>query len=236
MRHLLLNVVALSLLAFPAFAEAPTPSKPATLEITASADVVAAPDVATISSGVMSSATTAAAALSQNAEAMSKVLAALKAFGIPAGDIQTSGLSVSPQYVYAQNEPPTVSGYQASNNVSIRLTKLDTVGSVIDTLVSVGANQINGPTFGIDKPDPLLDNARTEAIAKARARAALMADAAGLKLGRIVSISENASGGFQPPAPMMRMSAMAAEAASTPVAAGQMSLTATVSIVFELLP
>ncbi len=240
MRRLLLALAAFAVIATPALAqEAPPPPhapKPTTLEVMATADVNAAPDVATISSGVVTNAATAAAALAQNAEAMNKVFAALKALGIPAQDIQTHGLSISPQYAYKENEAPTVSGYQASNNVNIRLTKLETVGSVIDALVKEGANQINGPTFGIDKQDPLLDAARTEAITKARARATLMATAAGLKLGRIVSITENATGGFQPPMPMMRMSAMAAEAAPTTVAAGQLNLTASVTVVFELTP
>lgn len=243
MRQKLLTLTILALLATPVMAQEalppPAPHVPprvTTLEVMASADVTAAPDVATISSGVVSHAGTAAAALASNAEAMNKVFAALKALGIPAADIQTSGLSINPQYAYKENEAPTVTGYQASNNVNIRLVKLDTVGSVIDALVKEGANQINGPTFGIDKPDPLLDNARREAITKARARAELMATAAGLKVGRIVSISESGAQAIQPPMPMMRMSMAAAQAAPTPVAAGQLTLTAGVTVVYELVP
>lgn len=236
MRRLFLTATTLALLATPVLAQEAAPAlKPATLEVVAAADVKAAPDMATISTGVMTQGTTAATALSANASAMNKLFAALKALGIPAADIQTSGLNVNPQYVYRDNEAPHVTGYQAINTLSVRLTRLDTVGSVIDTLVKEGSNQISGPTFGIDKPDPLLDNARREAVGKARARAALLAEAAGLKLGRILSISETAAAS-PPPMPMMRMAAMADGAASSPVAAGQLSLSASVTMVFELTP
>jgi len=236
MRRLILTATTLALLATPVLADEPQRPMPTTLEVVATADVKAAPDMATISTGVVAHGGTAAAALSANATSMNKLFAALKELGIPATDIQTSGLSVNPQYAYKENEAPRVTGYEATNTLSVRLTKLDTVGSVIDTLVKEGSNQISGPTFGIDKPDPLLDNARREAVGKARARAELLAGAAGMKLGRIVSITENAAVNQPGPVPMMRMAAMAAEAAPSPVAAGQLNLSASVTMVFELTP
>lgn len=239
MRNLLPTLTVLALVSAPALAQEAPPlavPKTTTLEISASADISAAPDMATIGAGVMTQAPTAAEALSKNAAAMNKLFAALKALGIDAKDIQTSGLSVNPQFVYRENQAPTVTSYQASNNVNVHLTKLDTVGSVIDALVKQGANQISGPTFGIDKPDPLLDNARKEAITKARARAELLAGAAGLHVGRIVSITESASEDVPAPRPMMRTMAMAASAPPTPVSEGELSLTANVTMVFELTP
>jgi uncharacterized protein YggE len=128
---------------------------------------------------------------------------------------------------------PEIVGYQVNNSVSVRQRQLGDYGKVIDTLVGAGANQVNGPTFQLDKTDGALDAARTEAIAKARARAQLYASAAGLRVVRIVSISE--SGGRTPTVPMYRM-AVADAAPVPPVATGEVSLSASVTVQFELAP
>ena len=172
-----------------------------------------------------------------------RVIAALKRAGIADRDIQTSNLSLNP--VYAQQRPrpdgtmepeqPLIIGYQVSNTVSVRQRKLGEFGQVIDTLVSAGANQVNGPSFQIDNPDEALDEARTEAVAKARSRASLYARAAGLKVLRILSISE--SGGYAPQPMMMNTRAMASDAGGAPpVAAGEVSLNTSVTVQFELAP
>ncbi|MBC2652513.1 SIMPL domain-containing protein [Novosphingobium aerophilum] len=227
---------------------APRPSPaavaPTLLSLSAEGRVTRAPDVATFSAGVVSQGTTASEALRANAADMTRVIAALKKAGVADKDIQTSNLSLSPVYQPQRNLPdgtmepaqPRIIGYQANNSVSVRHRNLGDLGKVIDALVSAGANQVNGPGFEVDNPDPAQDEARTTAMTKARARAELYARAAGLRVGRIVSISE--SGGWQPPQPVMyRMAAMeAAPAPSSPVQAGELQMTVTVQVQFELVP
>ena len=207
--------------------------QPATLNLTATAEVQAAPDIAGIGAGVVTQATEAQAALAANSEKMVRVIAALKKAGVADRDIQTSGLNLQPQFRYEHNQPPVLTGFQASNRVQVTLRDLKGAGRVIDTLVAEGANQIDGPDFRVAAPEPLLDKARAEAVAKARARAELYAQAAGLRVVRITAISE----GFEqrPPVPMARM--VAAEAAAAPpVSPGEVGLSATVSMAFELAP
>jgi uncharacterized protein YggE len=207
---------------------------PATLTLSAEAEVQAAPDIADIGAGVVTQATDAQAALAANSAQMTRVVAALKKAGVADRDIQTSGLNLQPQYRYEQNQPPTLTGFQAANRVQVTLRDLKGSGRIIDTLVKEGANQIDGPSFRVANPDPLMDKARTEAVAKARTRADLYARAAGLRVKRITSISE----GFEqrPPMPMMRSMAMADVAAAPPppVAPGEVGLVARVTMAFEL--
>ncbi|HKX79606.1 MAG TPA: SIMPL domain-containing protein [Novosphingobium sp.] len=203
------------------------------------------PDVAVFNAGVTTQGKTAAEALGQNSRAMTQVIASLKRAGIAERDIQTSNLSVSPLYAEPRRLPdgsveqqaPVIVGYQVSNNVSVRQRRLGDYGKVIDTLVSAGANQVNGPSFQLDDADPALDEARIEAMKKARARANLYAGAAGLKVVRILSISE--SGGYYQPQPVFyaRDAAMAAPAPPpAPVQPGELQLTASVTVLFELAP
>lgn len=208
------------------------PPMPTTLSIVAEANVERAPDVADLSAGVVTQAATASEAMRANASKMSAVIAALKRAGIADRDVQSSSISLQPQYRYQDNVPPVLTGYQASNTVSVEIRKLGDMGRTIDALVSVGANQINGPSFRVDQPDSALDEARAAAVAKARARADLYARAAGMHVARILSIGEN---GASTPVYPMPMRAMAMKvAADTPVAPGDVALTASVNMVFEL--
>jgi uncharacterized protein YggE len=162
---------------------------------------------------------------------MTAVLAAVKRAGVAERDIQTSQLSIQPQTVYAENVPPRVTGYQATNTVNVKVRNMANVGKVVDALVAQGGNQLNGVSFSIDEPDAALNGARTEALKRARARADLYAQAAGMRVHRIVSISE--SGVMEPPRPVPMM-AMARMAEGTPVAPGEVNLTANVTVMFEL--
>ena len=203
------------------------------LSVSAQADAKRVPDVATISAGVVTQAADANAAMRSNAEQMSKVVAAIKAAGIAERDVQTSGISVQPQYRYAENQPPAITGYQASNTVNLKVRDIAKLGKILDTLVAQGANQVNGPSFEVDKPDEGYDEARLAALKKAEARAETYAKALGLRVRRIVSISEG--GGFQPPIPMMRMQAMDAMGAKeTSVSPGENTLSVSIDVVFEL--
>ncbi len=211
------------------------------LTVSADGRSARAPDLAVFTAGVASTGKTAGEALAANSADMNRVIAALKRAGIADRDIQTSNLNLNPVYEQRQPRPngsvaaqePKIVGYQVNNSVTVRQRNLAEFGRVIDTLVSAGANQVSGPDFQVDKPDSALDDARIEAMGKARARADLYARAAGLKVVRIVSISE--SGGYAPPPmPMYRVQMAAAEAAPTPVAAGEVALSANVTVQFEL--
>lgn len=203
------------------------------LSISAEAKVTRTPDIATLSTGVVTQATDANAALRQNTEQMTKVVAAIKAAGIAERDVQTTGISINPQYRYVENQLPTITGYQASNTLNVKVRDIAKLGKVLDTLVAVGANQVNGPSFEIDNPDEAYDEARIAAIKKAQSRAELYAKTLGLRVRRVVSINEG--GGNAPPLPMptmLRMQAM--EASDTPMAPGESALSSTINVVFEL--
>ncbi len=204
---------------------------PRTIAMSGTGTVKGPPDMADISAGVTTEAPTAAAALAANTAAMNRVFAALEKQGIARRTIQTSNFSVSPNYSSrTPNETPRLAGYRVSNQVHVILEDITKAGMALDALVAAGANQMNGLNFSIKEPAPLLAKARSEAVADARLRAQQYAAAAGVALGQILSISEG--GSSEPPRPMYRIMAMAAD--SVPVAAGEESVSANVTIVWEI--
>ncbi len=234
-------IMALAMLPAAAAAQTPptvepmVPAAGTILDVSAEGRTTRVPDLATIRAGVVTHAPTAAAALSDNAARMAKVLAALKRAGIAPRDVATATVGLSPQYRYADNVPPVITGYQANNGVTIRFRDVAKSGTILDTLVAEGANQIDGPNLSIDKPDAALDEARTDAVKRARARAELYAAAAGLKVGRVISIAEagqdaGGGGGVQP---MMFARAAMADA-KTEVVPGDKTVTVTLSVRFLL--
>lgn len=198
-----------------------------------------APDIATVNAGVRTQGATAAEALRTNTEQMNKVFAALKSLGIADADMQTSSFSVQPVYQQpappvpgqTQNEPPKIAGYQVFNQVTITLRDLSKLGTALDTLVSSGANDMYGVSFGIADTDPLTDKARDAAIKEAARKAQLMAASAGVKLGRIMSLSESSA---TPPVPMYRARLAEAAAAPVPTAAGEQVIGADATLVYEI--
>ena len=207
------------------------------LEVSATGRVVRAPDVATVRAGVVTQGATAAAALQDNATHMAQVIASVKSAGIAARDLSTSNVSLQPQYRYADNQPPVITGYQATNSVSVKFRDIARSGAVLDALVKAGANQIEGPAMSLAQPDAALDAARVEAVKRAQARAALYAQAAGMRVERMLSINEageNDGGSPQPPV-MFRVSAMSArDGASTQVLPGETDVTVTINVRFVL--
>ena len=206
---------------------------PPMITVTGTGTVEAVPDIATLSIGVTTQGETAAEALSANSAALDAVMARLTAAGIEARDMQTSNLSLNPNwtgYDSSSVSGPTIAGYVASNMLTIRVRALDGLGAVLDAAVADGANTLNGLTFGLADPEPVLNAARQEAVADARARAELLATAAGVKLGRVLSISE----GSAPvdPVPMFRAEA---SAAPVPVAGGELGLSANVTIFYQIV-
>jgi uncharacterized protein len=193
-----------------------------------------APDIAMITVGVSVDAETASTAMSQQTTKMNGVFAAVKAAGIADRDMQTSNLSLNPIYDYPPNQQPRMKGYNASNQITIKVRDLKNLGKTLDAVVKGGGNTIHGVSFSIDKPESYQNEARVEAIKDAAAKAELYAQAVGYKVKRIVTVSEMDY--FPQPMPMMaRMQLQDAAAEATPVAAGEVSLTQTVSVTFELV-
>src|SRR5687767_15151087 len=202
------------------------------LDVVATGEVTRVPDIARVTAGVITTATTATAALEQNARQMASVRQALRQAGIPDRDIQTSAISLYPDY--RQDERgmnPQLIGYRASNEVSVRFRDIAATGKILDALVAQGANQINGPMLTIDKPEQALDEARLAALATARSRAELYARAAGKRVGRLLSISEAGGGAI----PMGRIMAQAASMRdSTSIEPGEQSVAVSLAVSFEL--
>lgn len=204
-----------------------------TLTVSATGEASRTPDFASVGAGVVTQADTVDAAMRDNAARMSQVLAALRNAGIAERDIQTSRVSLAPQYRYEENHAPAIVGYQANNSVSVKVRDLARLGRVLDALIAPGANQINGPDFGIEHPEAAYAEARREAVRMALVQAQTYADALGVKVRRIVRINES---GASVNLPMPRMRAMAAPVAdaATPIASGETTLSVQIEVEFEL--
>ena len=204
-----------------------------TVTVSATGSVLAAPDEATIATGVTSEAMTARDALTKNTEAMKKVIEELKSQGVEAKDIQTTQFNVEPVYVYPkEGQPPSVTGYRVNNMLGVRVRNLDKLGGVLDQLVTAGANQMNGISFDVSKAETLKDDARKAAMENAKRRAQLLATAAGAEVGEVLQISEETS--QQGPRPVVFAKQRAAMAESVPVERGEQELEARVTVTWKL--
>jgi uncharacterized protein YggE len=204
------------------------------LDISATGEVSRVPDVAVITAGVVSRSATATGALQDSASRMSQVLAALKKAGVADRDVQTSNVSLNPEYRYPQDQAPQLVGYTASNSVTVRFRDIRNSGKILDALVREGANQINGPDLVVDKPEAALDEARAKAIAIGRARADLYARSLGMRVARVVSVSESVSYPAPPPMPMYARAEVISGTLATKVVPGEQKLQVNLSMVFEL--
>lgn len=194
--------------------------------------VTAVPDIASINTGVSTQADTAREALSGNNKAMNALFQELSKAGIEEKDIRTSNFSVSPVYEpYQRNKPRKISGYQATNQVTVVVRNLKKLGNLLDSVVSAGSNRINGVQFSVADPKKLLDQARRKAVKDAMRRARLYADAAGAELGKILQIQER---GTHFPRPRMMAADAVRSEKSVPVSRGTQTLSATVGIRIEL--
>jgi len=229
MRFLCVLIVGLSLAA-PAMAQTPDRA----ITVTARAEVQAEPDLATLTLGVEATAKTAAAAMAQASDSTAAVLDYLAEAGVEKADMQTSQLSLNPIWSNYSASNPTrrIDGFAASNMVTVRVRDLDSLGRVLDQVIQKGANSFRGLSFGLQNPDPLMDQARIEAVQEARRKAELYAQAAGVTLGPLVSLSE---AGNVVPQPMMMMEA-ARMSADVPIAMGEVGISAGVTLVFEITP
>lgn len=225
-------------------AEAPAPANttpsraPAVLNVTGQGVVRSVPDMAELSIGVTSSADTAAAALAENSEALTAVIEKLKQAGIEERNLQTAGMSVTPEWSNSysssssEGDSNRITGYSAQNMLSVQVLAIGDLGAILDAAVSTGANSVHGPSFGLQDPRQAEDKARLAAVADARVKGELLAEAMGMKLGALVSLTDGAGYGGMP-SPAYRLEAASA---SVPVQIGEVATSAAVSVVWELLP
>lgn len=219
------------LAALPAVAQEGT--QPRTLAVSGEGVVSAAPDTAQLRLGVVREAAEAAEALDRNSAAMQKVLDAVRETGVEERDVQTTRIDVSPQYPRQRPdaaEPPRISGYRVSNQVRVHVRDLDRLGEVVDAVVAAGANEIHGLEFSVAEPAPLLDRARTLAVADAQRRARVLAEAAGVQLGPVLELGES-DAGAPPPRPV---AFEMARDAGTPVARGEQEFSARVHVTYAI--
>lgn len=206
-----------------------------TLNLSAYGETKVAPDMATITLGVMTEAKTAAEAMQSNATRMNAVMASLRKAGIPDKDIQTSNLNLNPQYRYQENQPPLLVGYQASNNVTITVNDLKRLGPAVDASVASGANQVHGISFGLQDSTTAENAAREAAVKALAAKADLYARATGHRVTRLVSLSEGGGYAPQPPMPMVAYAAKReAMDAGTSIAGGELKVRIDITGLYEL--
>jgi hypothetical protein len=227
-------VTAAAQIAFAETAPADAAFQATTLSLTASGEVMASPDKATITLGVQTEGATAAQALAANAEQMTRVVAALKRAGIAERDTQTAQLTVNPKYAYEPNQPPRLTGYEASNQVAITVRDLKRLGSTVDAAVGAGATNVNSIAFGFVDPTTVQNAARLQAVKALQAKAGLYAKAVGHPILRLVTLSEGPA--FLPPVPIPEIMAVGAKrmAAETPVSIGETQVRIQVTGVYEL--
>ncbi|WP_323803546.1 SIMPL domain-containing protein [Sulfitobacter litoralis] len=191
-----------------------------------------APDTATIRLGVSERAASAAEAMAQTSEKVRGILNQLDSLKIAGLDRQTSGLYLRPVYDNGSRNdttPVQVSGYEAGNTVSVTVRDLSKLGQLLDAVVAEGANDFNGLQFGLQDNQAALEQARKDAVSDAMARAKQLADAAGVKLGKVVSMSET-SQGFRP----MEMRSAQMKSMDMPIETGEVDVSAQVSLQFEI--
>ncbi|MEL7273628.1 MAG: SIMPL domain-containing protein [Pseudomonadota bacterium] len=236
-RTTLAGALALSLTSLNTVAHGAEP-KPGRIDVSATASAAVAPDMAVMDLSVIREADTAAEALTVNNAAMAEVLASLKEAGIADKDLQTSNFNIQPRYFYpkrlknGEQQPPRIVGYQVSNSLTVRLRDLAKLGSVLDRTVRLGVNSGGQVRFTNDNPDAAREQARKNAMAKAMAKAKTLAEGAGVKVGRVLAISER---GAAQPRPIARMARSVAKAeAAVPVASGENSYAITVNVSFEI--
>lgn len=206
-----------------------------TISVSGLGTVTAEPDIASISTGVVSEAETAKEAMAKNSAVMSAMIDALKASGLDAKDIQTTNLSVQPRYQSSRDgRPPSINGYTVHNQARIIVRDIKRLGDILDQAIRLGSNQISGISFEVSRADDLRDEARKLAMANAQRKAKLYAEAAGASLGQPLSIEEPGSFPIFRPMAGMARAALAGDGAAPPVEAGSLKLEAHVNVTFAI--
>jgi hypothetical protein len=231
-----LSHVAVVLLATSAFAQQPAGPPPPyeTVSVTGTGRSNVAPDRFTFTAGVQTIASTVDEAVNQNNAKVAAVLAALKRAGAGEKDLRTSNFSIYPQQDYSQGKMPRILGYQVSNNITVTRSEVGEAGKLLQAAISAGVNTTSGLNFEVSDPTRGRDEGLRAAFLDARAKATLLAQAAGRTLGRAVQISEGVQQGVRPPYPMPEMRAQAMAVSDVPVDSGTQEVTYSVTAIFEL--
>lgn len=207
--------------------------------VTGQGSVDVAPDMAVLVLTVTREAETARSALDANSSAMNDVLTAMKAEGIEARDLQTSGFSIRPKYTYPspkssqKQETPRIVGYTVRNSLTVRVRDISAVGVILDKSVTLGVNEGGNIMFTNDDPSAVITQARIKAVKDAMNKAKTLAEAAGVKTGKLLEISEQS---YSPrPRPMARAEmSMARSADAVPVATGENTYKVTVNVSYAI--
>lgn len=207
------------------------------LPVTASAEMKVAPDKATIRAGVLTEGKDASKTAAENTLKMTAVFDALNRASVPKSQIRTSQLSLSPRYDYENRKKPRIVGYSANNLITVTTKDLNQVSSIIDALIQAGSNNLQGVEFSLSDPDTAKAKVLEEAIKKARAKAQLVARSAGITLGPLQSINVDSSGNsaYNRNYDEIIVTASRGGEPSTPVSQGELSVKATVNLVYEML-
>lgn len=207
---------------------------PGQLHINVRGTASAVPDIARLNAGVVAQAATASQAMADQRDRMTQVIAAIREAGVAERDIQTSGINLSPLYTRGEGRgtPPLISGYQASNQVTVIIRDLSKVGAGLDALVESGANNLGQVSFGFSNQAELVEKARADALSELKKRRDFYASAGGLKIGRLMILSEG--GGHRPPSPVMMMDRAESAKASTPIAPGESEVSVTLAATYEI--
>lgn len=208
------------------------------LSFSVNEEVRSRPDQAQIGAGVTTMGATAVEALRANSAAMAKLVAAIKARGVRDEDIQTSGISLSPQYDYTPTQnggQPRFTGYQVSNNVRVTTRDIAKLGEMLDALIAAGGTNVDGPYFSMADPDALLAGARAAAMKKAEAKAMDYARIAGYRSVQLIMVSEDSGHASPVPMPVVQMMAADAATKSAPVEPGQVGNTLTLSVQYRMV-
>ncbi len=217
-----------------AVAAMPAHAEERRITVSGTGTALAAPDMATITLGVTNQDAQASVAMRATSDAVTQILARLDEMGLEARDVQTRDLSLSPVWSGRNSsgtEPPRITGFTASNRVSVRVRDLDKLGQIMDAVIQDGANDFGGLSFGVQEPKPLQADARAKAVADATEKAQQLAQAAGITLGPVVSINDQ-GGGVRPMAQMREMAM--ADGGGVPVAGGEISVSVNISMEFEI--
>ena len=227
----LVLIIFACLFLLPAYAA--EPAHPSTLTLTGRGEIKATPDQASLNLAVVTQGKTAAEALAQNSKEMNETIDAIKAASIDAKEIQTANLTISPQYVYQQSMPPRLSGYEARNSIIVTIKDLGKLGAVLDKAVTLGINNVSGPVFDLQDKEAAQNEARLKAMADVKKLGALYQKGMGLKLGRILEVNESSA--YMPMGGVMQAQSLANKKPTT-VEAGELTITAQVTVMWEVLP
>ena len=236
MRKLAFVILSSALLsvAAPTFAASDEKNEPPSIIVQGEGKAYAKPTLATIEIGVVSQDATAAQALADNSKAMADLFKTVGAQGIADKDVQTSSFDISPNYINSSNRAPKISGYTVRNEVTVRVHKVDKIGSLLDAVVYSGANQVSRISFSVEDKSRVLDDARRDLIEDARRKATLYAQAAGVELGKVINVIEDLGRPHAMPMAMSMRMAPGGAPPETSIAGGEQELTVNATVVFAI--